>query len=55
MRPLLGYCPVGGRHMVRPWAGKTPAGLSCRKCHQTWEEIGGKLIATWDRITGAAR
>lgn len=44
-------CPFGdGRHKRLVWqdAKANRSGLSCVRCHKTWEWVGDALISTWD-------
>ena len=43
----LGTCPMGALHAPHHWAGDGRLGLSCRKCHKTWEWTGLRLWPTW--------
>lgn len=49
-------CPstCDGRHKKRPWADHRAnrSGLSCVRCHKTWEWKGDVLKATWDIFPG---
>ena len=47
----FGECPMGGGHTIGPWDVAftgPPAGVSCRRCHQTWIERDGVLVSTYD-------
>jgi hypothetical protein len=38
----------GDTHRCRGWFELPRAGLSCYRCHKTWEWCGAELIGTWD-------
>lgn len=41
------FCPMGGLHKLRPWAGDGRRGQVCPLCHKTWTERDGVMIPTF--------
>lgn len=53
LAPNVEDCPMGDKHVTKQWKGPQRHGLSCVKCHKTWEWLNvttkhSRMKATYD-------